>query len=62
MLIVSFLLIGWILCWFKFNNMFIGAFKELFNMEITIASYYFIFFCIGTIGDLILFIKGIYNV
>jgi len=62
MMIVSFLLIGWILSWFKFNNLFIQAFKELFNKEITIASYYFIFFCIGTIGDLILFIKGNYNV
>ncbi|MCB2294771.1 hypothetical protein LGK95_14825 [Clostridium algoriphilum] len=62
MMIVSFLLIGWILSWFKFNNLFIQAFKELFNKEITIASYYFIFFCVGTISDLILFINGTYNV
>ncbi len=61
-MIVSFLLIGWILSWFKFNNLFIQAFKELFNKEITNATYYFIFFCIGTMGDLILFIKGNYNV
>ncbi len=62
MMIVSFLLIGWILNWFKFNKLFIQAFKELFNKEITIASYYFIFFCVGTIGDLILFFNGTYKV
>jgi len=62
MMIVSFLLIGWILSWFKFNALFIQALKELFNKEITIASYYFVFFCIGTFGDLLLFFKGAYNV
>lgn len=62
MMIVSFLLIGWILSWFKFNKMFIQAFKELFNKKITIASYYFIFFCVGTIGDVILFARGNYNI
>ena len=62
MMIVSFLLIGWILSWFKFNSLFIQAFKELFNKEITNASYYFIFSCVGTIGDLILFIRGNYNI
>ncbi|MBU3114875.1 hypothetical protein [Clostridium lacusfryxellense] len=62
MMIVSFLLIGWILNWFKFSKIFIQAFKELFKKEITIASYYFIFFCIGTISDFILVINGAYNV
>ncbi|MEK4231245.1 hypothetical protein [Solibacillus sp. FSL H8-0538] len=62
MMIVSFLVIGWILSWFKFNNLFIQAFKELFNKEITIASYYFIFFCVGIIGDLFLSIRGAYDV
>ena len=38
MMIVSFLLIGWILSWFKFNNFLIQAFQELFNKEITFAS------------------------
>jgi hypothetical protein len=42
--------------------LFIQAFKELFNKEITAASYYFIFFCIGAFGDIILFMKGAYNV
>ena len=44
MTIVSFLLIGWILSWFKFEQLFIQAFQELFNKTITKASYYFIFF------------------
>ncbi|OBZ16408.1 hypothetical protein [Bacillus sp. FJAT-26390] len=62
MMIVSFLIIAWVLSWFKFNQLFVQAFKELFNKEITIASYYFMFFGIGAIGDLILFINGSYNV
>ncbi|WP_077618355.1 hypothetical protein [Bacillus sinesaloumensis] len=60
MMIISFILIGWILSWFTFEKMFIQSFKELFNKEITIASYYFVFFCIGAIGDLILFFNGNY--
>jgi hypothetical protein len=62
MAIVTFLLIGWILSWFKFNKLFIQAFKELFNFEITNASYYFVFFGIGFLGDIILFIKGTYEI
>jgi len=54
MTIVIFLIIAWILSWFKFEQLFIEAFKELFNKEITKASYYFIFFCIGAIGDIVL--------
>lgn len=60
MAIIGFLLIGWILSWFQFDRMFILAFKELFNKEVTTASYYFIFFCIGTIFDLILLLRGEY--
>jgi hypothetical protein len=60
MSILTFLIIGWIASWFKFDKLFIQAFKELFNKEISKASYYFLFFCIGVIGDLILFIQGAY--
>ncbi len=63
MTIASFLIIAWILSWFKFEQLFIQAFKELFNKEVTKATYYFIFFCIGTIGDITLFFNGtFYNV
>ncbi|MFC7321489.1 hypothetical protein [Halobacillus campisalis] len=62
MAIVTFLLIGWILSWFKFNSLFIQAFKELFHKEISDASYYFVLFCIGFIGDFILFFKGTYEI
>jgi hypothetical protein len=61
MAIVTFLIIGWILSWFKFNKLFIQAFKELFKLEITNASYYFVFFCLGFLGDLILLFKGTYE-
>jgi len=60
MMIISFLLTSWILSWFKFDELFIQALKELFNKKVTIASYYFIFFGIGAIGDLILFFNGNY--
>lgn len=58
--IICFLLIGWILSWFKFERVVIRSFKELFNKEITIASYYFIFFCVGAIGDMVLVLGGDY--
>ncbi|WP_407269244.1 hypothetical protein [Radiobacillus sp. PE A8.2] len=61
MKIISFLFLGWILSFFKFNTLFIQAFKELFNKEITNASYYFIFFGIGCIGDIIFFFQGAYT-
>ena len=61
MAIITFLLIAWILTWFKFQHLFIQAFKELFKLDITNASYYFVFFCIGSFGDLILFIQGSYE-
>lgn len=60
MMILSFLLTGWIVSWFKFDELFILALKELFNKRVTIASYYFTFFRIGAIGDLILFFNGNY--
>jgi len=58
MTIVCFLIIAWILSWFKFEQLFIQAIKELFNKELTKASYYFIFFCIGVIGDITLLFNG----
>ncbi|KOS64272.1 hypothetical protein [Lysinibacillus sp. FJAT-14222] len=60
MMILSFLLTSWILSWFGFDKLFIQAFKELFKKEVTIASYYFVFFGVGTIGELILFFNGNY--
>ena len=36
--IITFLLIGWILNWFKFEGLVIQAFRELFNKDITKAS------------------------
>ena len=48
--IITFLLIGWILNWFKFEGLVIQAFRELFNKDITKASYYFLFLSIGVFG------------
>ncbi|QFT87613.1 hypothetical protein FIU87_03025 [Bacillus sp. THAF10] len=60
MTIAAFLIIAWVLSWFGFNRLFVKAIQELFNKEVSSASYYFIFFCIGVIGDLILFFRGQY--
>lgn len=61
MVIISFLLGAWILAWFDFDQLFIKAFQELFNKDITNASYYFIFFCIGGLGDIVVFFRGDYE-
>ncbi|MEX3622597.1 hypothetical protein [Viridibacillus arvi] len=60
MIIVSFIIIAWVLSWFKFEQIFIQAFKELFNKEISKASYYFIFACLGAIGDIVALLNGSY--
>lgn len=60
MAIVTFLIIAWILNWFKFEKLIIQAFKELFNKDITKASYYFLFFCIGILGEIVLLFQGAY--
>ncbi|MEH6944121.1 hypothetical protein [Bacillus sp. JJ722] len=58
MTIVSFIIIAWVLSWFKFEQIFIQAFKELFSKEISTASYYFLFACIGAIGDIVSLFNG----
>ncbi|ANY66024.1 hypothetical protein BBD42_05800 [Paenibacillus sp. BIHB 4019] len=60
MAILTFLLIGWVLNWFKFERVFSQAFKELFNKEVSSASYYFLFFVIGVFGEIVLLIQGAY--
>lgn len=60
--IITFLMIAWILSWFTFDKLFIQACKELFKLEITNASYYFVFFSIGFLGDIVLFFKGTYEI
>jgi hypothetical protein len=60
MSIVSFLLVAWFLSWFNVNALFVRAIKELFNKEVTDATYYFVFLCIGIIGEIILLFRGIY--
>ena len=62
MAIITFLGIGWILNWFKFERLIIQAFKELFSKEITKATYYFLFFCVGVFGEIVLLFQGAYYV
>lgn len=60
MAILTFLLIGWILSLVKFDRLFIQAFKELFNKDVTKATYYFLFLCVGVLGEIILLFQGAY--
>lgn len=60
MAIITFLIIGWILNWFKFERLVIQAFKELFDKDISKATYYFLFLCIGVFGEIILLFQGAY--
>lgn len=60
MAIITFIIVGWILSWFKFERLIIQAFKELFGKEISKATYYFMFFGIGILGEIILLFQGAY--
>jgi hypothetical protein len=60
MAIITFIFIGWILNLFKFEQLIIQAFKELFNKDITKATYYFMFLCVGIFGEIVLLFQGAY--
>lgn len=60
MVIITFIIVGWILSWFKIDILIIQSFKELFNKDITKATYYFLFLCIGVLGEIILLFQGGY--
>lgn len=60
MAVITFLLIAWILNWFKFDRLFIQAFKELFGKDVSKSTYYFLFLCIGILGEIILLLQGAY--
>ena len=60
MAIITFILVGWILSWFKFERLIIQAIKELFNKDITKATYYFLFLYVGVFGEIVLLFQGAY--
>jgi hypothetical protein len=60
MAIITFIFIGWILSLFKFEQLIIQAFKEIFNKDITKATYYFLFLCVGVFGEIVLLFQGVY--
>lgn len=62
MAILTFLGIAWILSLFKFDQLFIQAFKELFSRDVTKATYYFVFLCIGVFGEIVLLFQGAYYI
>jgi Co/Zn/Cd efflux system component len=50
------LITAWILALFTFDKICITALKELFNINITTNTYYFIFAIIGLIYGMVMFI------
>lgn len=58
MLSIAVALLGaWILNWFGFANLVNTAMIELFNISISIHSYYFISACIGAIKTILRTLK-----
>jgi hypothetical protein len=47
------LFVAWLLNQFEFGNLFTQGIKELFNIDITIAGYYIIFFIGGLVVEII---------
>lgn len=58
MKIIALLIIGWILTLFHIDEFVITAFSEVFNKEVTIATYYFVFLVFGLIFEFISFLRG----
>lgn len=50
------LIIAWILTLFNFDAIFITAINEIFNKEVSIAVYYFVFAIIGLVLRVIAYI------
>jgi hypothetical protein len=50
---IIFLLIGYLLSLIGFSTFFIQGVKEVFNKDVTNATYYLTFFLVGLIFDLI---------
>lgn len=48
--IVGGLLAGWILSWFGFDNVFIKAMAEMFDLKVSTVSYYCVFGVLGVIS------------
>lgn len=61
MTIITFLIVGWILSWFKFDQLMTQAFQELFGKKLTKATYYFMFFCLWVLGEIVLLFQGAYS-
>lgn len=51
--VISGVIGAWFLSWFGFEHTTITAFKELFNITLSVSSYYFLFAGLGLIGSVI---------
>jgi uncharacterized membrane protein len=56
--IIGSLLFAWFLSWFGFDGLFVKAINELFNLNISYAVYYFVFFIAAVIFGTIDLIKN----
>lgn len=55
---IAMLLVAWMLTWFDFDEYFIRGFNEITSKNISIAGYYFIFFVVGVLIDLIYMLRS----
>lgn len=51
--IIGSLLLAWFLTWFSFEDVITEAMDELFNKQISVSSYYFMFFAVGALADIV---------
>lgn len=61
MMIISFLFAGWTLSWFKFEEFFIQALKELFNKKVNCKLLFYIFLYWGNWRFNLIFQRKLYN-
>lgn len=56
--IISCLALAWFLSLFSIDEFVVTSFKELFDMNISVATYYFIALIFGIVIDVVSFITG----
>lgn len=59
MILITFLIMGWLLTLFDFDSVIIHGMKEMFQLDVTEKSYWFIFLFIGLVLEFTYWVEGI---
>lgn len=51
--LISGLLVGWVLTIFGFDEILLGFTKEMFNMSLSINTYYMLFAMLGILAEIL---------